>query len=152
MKEWLINRIKAPFLNLERAAWTGFWIVLIGSPIYIYIFCKNILKLVFEVLISPSPIWVPIALAITCCVYICLKIKKILPLSTPSPDLREKFHVFWDKNKNMRCMNCGKPLKNSSRENYKFYCCDPQCNSKHVLKNGNGNLLSENEARKLLDF
>jgi hypothetical protein len=48
----------------------------------------------------------------------------------------------------MRCLNCGKPLKNSSSDTDPsvFYCCDPRCNSKHILKDRNGNKLSEREA------
>jgi len=55
---------------------------------------------------------------------------------------QEKFGVLWDENFNMRCLNCKKPLKHSSTEPSVFWCSDPKCNSKHVLKDAEGNKIT----------
>ena len=59
---------------------------------------------------------------------------------------QEAFGVLWDKNYNMRCMSCHKPLKHSSLSPEMFWCSDPKCNSKYLLKDDNGNLLTKQEA------
>lgn len=79
--------------------------------------------------------------------YFHLKNKTSIPLSTPDPEYREKFHVYWDKNNKMRCLNCGKPLKASSDPDPSiFFCSDPRCNSKHILKDERGKKITEQEA------
>ena len=62
---------------------------------------------------------------------------------------REAYGVLWDTQFNMRCMNCHKPLKHSSHGPEVFYCCDPKCNNKYVLRNSNGNTLTKQQA---IDF
>ena len=70
----------------------------------------------------------------------------------PDPEYREEFHVYWDKNNKMRCLNCGKPLKPSSDdEPSKFFCSDPRCDSKHILKNKNGKKITEQQAIDLMN-
>ena len=58
----------------------------------------------------------------------------------------ETFGVFWDKNDNMRCLSCKKPLKHSSTDQSIFYCSDPKCNSKHVLKKSDGTKITRGDA------
>jgi hypothetical protein len=92
---WLKDRIKAPFLNFERAAWTGFWTVIIGSPILIFAFCKNILKTAIEVIKLPTPLWVSIALVIIGSVCIYLKVRIIKTYYKPQfKELNTKLDLF----------------------------------------------------------
>ena len=60
--------------------------------------------------------------------------------------------VLWDRNYRMRCMNCKKPLKHSSDEPSKFYCSDPKCNNKHVLRDDKGNKITEQHAKLILKY
>jgi len=87
-------------------------------------------------------------LVISLLAYIFLRRKFSVPLSTPDPEYLEKFHVYWDKNSNMRCLNCGEPLKYSSSDSDPsiFFCSDPRCNSKHILKDTHGKKISEQKA------
>jgi len=43
-----------------------------------------------------------------------------------------------------------KPLKNSSHSPSWYYCSDPKCNSKHILKDNNGKEITKQEAINLL--
>lgn len=58
----------------------------------------------------------------------------------------EAFGVFWDKIDNMRCLSCRTPLKHSSTDISVFYCSDPKCNSKHVLRKSDGTKISRSDA------
>ena len=105
-------------------------------------------------MLLPTPLWVTIAfLALCVLAYIYLRNKTSIPLSTPDPEYRELFHVYWDRNNKMRCLNCGKPLKYSSSESDPsiFFCSDPRCDSKHVLKDTSGNKISEQGAIDLME-
>lgn len=116
-------------------------------------FSKNAWTLLKTIVQSSTPLWATIVLVLVLLVYIYLKNpkkKKAIPLSTPDPEYREEFHVYWDKNNKMRCLNCGKPLKNSSQHAHIFHCCDPNCDSKHVLKDDNSHAIIESEAIELL--
>lgn len=61
-----------------------------------------------------------------------------------------KFGVYWDSGHNMYCLSCMKPLKNSSIGYSYFFCSDPKCNSKHILKDNNGDLISKQQAIDLM--
>jgi hypothetical protein len=115
--------------------------IIIGALILsvggIWVFSKNLWILLKTTMLLPTPLWVTIIfLALFVLAYIYLKNKTSIPLSTPDPEYREVFHVYWDKNNKMRCLNCGKPLKYSSSDSDPsiFFCSDPRCNSKHILK------------------
>jgi hypothetical protein len=115
----------------------------------IWVFSKNLWILLKTTMLLPTPLWVTIIfLALFVLAYIYLKNKTSITLSTPDPEYREVFHVYWDKNNKMRCLNCGKPLKYSSSDSDPsiFNCSDPRCDSKHVLKDTFGNKISEQEA------
>lgn len=115
----------------------------------IWVFSKNLWIILKTTMLLPTPLWVTIISGLLFVeVYIYLKNKTSLPLSTPDPEYCEEFHVYWDKNNKMRCLNCGKPLKYSSSDSDPsiFFCSDPRCDSKHVLKDKNGKKLSEQEA------
>ena len=60
---------------------------------------------------------------------------------------QEAFGVLWDKEYRMRCLACRKPLKKSTLGTSIFFCSDPNCNSKHVLRKDDGSLLTEEAAK-----
>ena len=67
----------------------------------------------------------------------------------PAGELQEAFGALWDENHNPRCLSCKKPLKNSSVvDPATFYCSDPKCNSKHVLKDPKGFKITLEDAKR----
>ena len=114
----------------------------------IWAFSKHLWIQLKTTMLLSTPLWVTVILALLLLVCIYYIKKTSVPLSTPDPEYYEEFHVFWDKNYKMRCLNCGKPLKYSSSDTDPsiFFCSDPRCNSKHVLKDKHGNKMSEQEA------
>lgn len=127
--------------------------IIIGALILgvggIWAFSRNLWNLLKTTMLLPTPSWViAILLFLFVMEYLYLKNKTSIPLSTPDPEYREEFHVYWDKNNKMRCLNCGKPLKYSSSDSdpSMFYCSDPRCNSKHILKDKHGKRITEQEA------
>lgn len=59
---------------------------------------------------------------------------------------QEAFGVFWDRKYNMRCLACKEPLKHSSTSPSMFYCSDPKCNSKYVLRDTDGIEMTQQNA------
>jgi len=119
----------------------------------IKVFSTNLWHLIKTKMLLPTPLWLTaILFAIFIIAYLYLKNRTSIPLSTPDPEYREEFHVYWDKNNKMRCLNCGKPLKYSSSDSDPsiFFCSDPRCNSKHILKDKYGKKISEQEAIDLM--
>lgn len=119
----------------------------------IWAFSKNLWIQLKAIMLLPTPLWVAIIfLLLFILAFIYLKNKASIPLSTPNPEWREEFHVYWDKNNKMRCLNCGKPLKYSSSDSDPsiFHCSDPRCDSKHILKDKQGKKITEQEAIDLM--
>jgi hypothetical protein len=112
-------------------------------------FSKSLWSQFKLIMVLPTPLWVGGSLLLFFLLsLIYLRRRTSVPLSKPDPEYREEFHVLWDTNSKMRCLNCGKLLKYSSSDTDPsvFFCCDPRCNSKHLLKDTNGNKISEQEA------
>jgi len=114
----------------------------------IWAFSKHLWFQFKSIIQLPTPLWLAGSLFLLLLLFIYLYRRTLVPLSKPDPEYREEFHVLWDKNFKMRCLNCGKPLKYSSSDTDPsvFFCCDPRCNSKHILKDKTGNKVSEQEA------
>jgi len=151
------NLVKAYFKKFFSDFHSAILGIILGTLILafggIWVFSKNLWVLLKTTMLLPTPLWVTtIFLALFVLVYIYLKNKTSIPLSTPDPDYREEFHVYWDKNFKMRCLNCGKPLKYSSSDSdpSMFFCSDPRCNSKHILKDKQGKKLTEQGAIDLM--
>ncbi len=115
----------------------------------IWTFSKTLWSRFKIIMLLPTPLWIAAGLLLFFLLsLIYLHRRTAVPLSKPDPEYREEFHVLWDTNSKMRCLNCGKPLKYSSSDTDPsvFFCCDPRCNSKHILKDTKGNKISEQEA------
>jgi hypothetical protein len=115
----------------------------------IWAFSKSLWFQFKLIMVLPTPLWVAGCLLLFFLLSLIYLLRRTsVPLSKPDPEYREEFHVLWDKNMKMRCLNCGKPLKYSSSDTDPsvFFCCDPRCNSKHILKDTNGNKIYEQEA------
>jgi hypothetical protein len=83
-------------------------------------------------------------LGLAVAVYVTLRRRK--PHLPAGIDLHQAFGVLWDNNRNMHCLSCGTLLKNSTIGPSIFFCADPGCNSKHVLKDDAGKELTKREA------
>lgn len=118
----------------------------------IWVFSKKLWNILKDVMILPTPLWVTITLLLlSLLAYILLRKRTSIPLSTPDPEYREEFHVYWDKDNKMRCLNCGRPLKPGSDDDpSKFFCSDPRCDSKHILKDKQGKKITEHQAIDLM--
>ena len=119
----------------------------------IWVFSKRLWNVIKPNMIIPTPLWLTIIIILSVLiVYVSLK-KIYPPLSTPDPKYREEFHVYWDENNKMRCLNCGKPLKYSSSDTDPsiFFCSDPRCNSKHILKDKKGRKITEQQAIEYIE-
>ena len=120
----------------------------------IWVFSNKLWDILKSAMIVPTPLWLAITIILfTIVVYIHLRKRTSIPLSTPNPKYREEFHVYWDENNKMRCLNCGKPLKYSSSDidPSAFFCSDPRCNSNHILKDKNGNKTTEQKAIEFME-
>ena len=60
------------------------------------------------------------------------------------------YGVRWDKELKMRCVKCNKRLKYSTWGASIVFCLDKKCDTKHVLRDGDGNEITENQARELV--
>jgi hypothetical protein len=69
----------------------------------IWIFSKTLwLKLKATMLLLTPLLATASLLVLLLLVYIYLRKRTSIPLSTPDPEWREEFHVFWDRNNKMR--------------------------------------------------
>ncbi len=64
---------------------------------------------------------------------------------------RNEFGAYWDSKFNMYCLNCLQPLKKSTFGPKIFFCSNQlRCNSKHILRDDNGNELTKQQAIDLM--
>jgi hypothetical protein len=75
----------------------GALIISVGG---IWVFSKNPWNLLKATMALPTPLWMTaICLVLFVMAYFYLRNKTTTPLSTPDPEYREEFHVYWDKKK-----------------------------------------------------
>jgi hypothetical protein len=144
----ILKALRTMFGDLRRAI-----VGLIVSAIIlayggIYLFAKKLFDASIVMLTAPLPIWAAIAFSLLLGVYVRLRGRR------PSLPIGVSFHpvfgVFWDDRLNMHCLSCGTLLKNSSYGPSVFFCAEPRCNSKHILKDDAGNELTKQEAVNLV--
>lgn len=153
MKNPFKNYLKKIFSDLHSAILGIIVAAFILSVGGIWVFSKKLWDILKAIMILPTPLWATIILLIlSILAYIFLRKRTSIPLSTPNPEYREEFHVYWDIDNKMRCLNCGKPLKYSSSDidPSVFFCSDPRCNSKHILKDKQGKKITEQQAIELM--
>ena len=153
MKNPFKNYLKKFFSDLHSAILGIIVAAFILSVGGIWVFSKKLWDILKAIMILPKPLWATIILLIlSILAYIFLRKRTSIPLSTPNPEYREEFHVYWDIDNKMRCLNCGKPLKYSSSDidPSVFFCSDPRCNSKHILKDKQGKKITEQQAIELM--
>ena len=153
MKNPFKNYLKKFFSDLHSAILGIIVAAFILSVGGIWVFSKKLWDILKAIMILPTPLWATIILLIlSILAYIFLRKRTSIPLSTPNPEYREEFHVYWDTDNKMRCLNCGKPLKYSSSDidPSVFFCSDPRCNSKHILKDKQGKKITEQQAIELM--
>ncbi len=155
----MINLLKKYLKNFFSDAHSAIVSIFVGALFLalggaIWFYPKKLWILLKTTMLLPTPLWVTtIFSALFVLAYFYLKNKTSIPLSTPDPEYDEEFHVYWDKDDKMRCLNCGKPLKCSGSDDpSKFHCSDPRCESKHFLKTKYGKKISEQKAIDFMHF
>jgi len=149
MKEWLIRRIKKAGGNIESTLTNIFFLALFGGSVAILAFSKKALSFVLQIAEIPTPLWATILLVLMCFLYIYLKIQLYQNSQNPpniQEELYEEYGVNWNKEYKKRCLYCKSPLKYAS-DKYGpsvFFCS--KCDRKHVLRDTNGNLITEQKA------
>jgi len=122
----------------------------------IYLFSKKLWDWLAVNLMLPTPLWVTIFLSgVVVLVLIRLKIKTKKPIEIPTDQFLEKtdrfkkkFFVLWDEDLKPRCNFCTSLLKPYSGDDdpSRFFCSNPQCNSKYILKDNNNKKVTYQEA------
>jgi len=110
----------------------------------IYLFFKELWIWLKTIFLLPTPLWAATIFVPGVFLYVHFRVKKSYPF--PTDQFHESFGCLWDNNYGMRCMSCKKLLKNSSLGPSVFFCSDPKCNNKHILKDNDGNELTKQDA------
>ena len=101
------------FSDLHSAIISYIFVAIILTVGGIRVFSKSLWIKLKTIMLIPTPLWVIILLVLLLLLYIKLKNNRPIQLSTPDPEYRQLFGVYWDKKIKMRCLNCGKLLKYS---------------------------------------
>lgn len=129
MKQWLIQRIKKLFENIESTITTIIVLALLGGSIGILALSKKALTVFLQIANIPTPLWVTIVLVLLVVGYI--KIKKSSPSSDPNyiiryfpiDNLKWKVkvydHGYFEVDKISICLEHDLPL---IHENIYYYC------------------------------
>ena len=144
MKKLIQSILKSLLLSLSKNL-TQLLLAAIGGGVPAYFFLLK--QKVVEAPIYK--VWSPIALAllISLTIFFFLLWLKIF---NKYARFHEACGVLWDKQNKMRCKHCKKSLKYSSHQSKSiFYCSDPNCNNKHVLRDLDGNEITERQAIEL---
>ena len=110
---------------------------------------KTALNFSIQLLSTPPPLWATISLILLCALYIFLKIQQYRnPQKPPNiqEQLYEAFGVYWNNQYKLRCLRCKWPLKCASKnfDPSVFFCSN--CDTKHALRDKNGNHLTQAQA------
>ena len=115
----------------------------------LHLLSKTVLTFSTQLLSTPTPLWATILLILLCCLYTCLKLWRHQRSYKPpnlQEELREEFGVYWNNQYKLRCLKCKWPLKCASKihDPSIFFCSN--CDTKHALRDQNGNHLTEAQA------
>jgi hypothetical protein len=115
----------------------------------LHLLSKTVLNFSTQLLSTPTPLWATILLILLCCLYTCLKLRQHQKSYKPpnlQEELREEFGVYWNNQYKLRCLKCKWPLKCASKKHDPsiFFCSN--CDTKHALRDKNGNHLTEAQA------
>jgi hypothetical protein len=96
-----------------------------------------------------TPLWATVLLILLCCLYTRLKLRQHQKSYKPpniQEELHEEFGVYWNNQYKLRCLKCKWPLKCASKVHDPsiFFCSN--CDTKHALRDKNGNHLTEAQA------
>ncbi len=156
MKQKLTKILKSILSDVRKAIIALIVVGLVGGTSGLLYLSKTALSFSIALLNTATPLWATILLVLTCCLYTYLRIRLYQNTYKPPEiieELYEAYGVNWNKEYNKRCLFCKRPLKYSS-DKYGgpsvFFCSDTKCNNKHILRDKNGNLITEQQAIDLL--
>jgi hypothetical protein len=137
--KWFADHLLSAILSLILAALIAAW----GG---VFAFSMSALGYAIQLLNEQTPLWATISLILLCCLYTYLTTRRRNPQKPPSveEELYEAFGVYWNSQYKLRCLRCKWPLKCGSKGPSIFWCSN--CNTKFILRDPDGNLLTEANA------
>ena len=143
----MIKILKTIFSDIRRTVVGVIALALLGGTTGVLYLSKTALDFSIAILTIPTPLWATIVVVLLLGLYAQLRPRKTQPSILT---LYSAYGAFWDSKGNMYCLSCMKPLKNSTISPSIFFCSDPNCNSKHPLKDDSGKDITKQEAIKLM--
>lgn len=148
MLKWLLTQIAKFLAALLHNILATIVVVTIGLPV-LFSWATGTLDILFQTIKLSTPLWGTIALVLLCFLYTHLRIRRYQKSYKPptiQEDLHEDFGVYWNDQYKLRCLKCKWPLKCASKDfdSSIFFCSN--CNTKHTLRDKNGNHLTEAQA------
>jgi hypothetical protein len=139
--------VRQPFLRRNFRSLSDCPICCMGD--ILFEFCQAYIKLCHSIIQYTTPIVGNHALILLCGLYTSLKLRrhqKSYKPPTIQEELREEFGVYWNNQYKLRCLKCKWPLKCASKihDPSIFFCSN--CDTKHALRDKNGNHLTEAQA------
>jgi hypothetical protein len=149
MKQVITKIAKALFSDARKAIIGAIVLALVGGTGGLLYLSKTALAFSIAKSTMPIPLWAAILLILLCGFYTHLKIRQHRKSYNPptiQEDLREDLGVYWNNQYKLRCLKCKWPLKCASKDfdSSIFFCSN--CNTKHALRDKNGNHLTEAQA------
>jgi hypothetical protein len=115
----------------------------------VVVLTKTALNWLIQIANISTPLWATVLLILLCCLYTRLKLRQHQKSYKPpniQEELHEEFGVYWNNQYKLRCLKCKWPLKCASKVHDPsiFFCSN--CDTKHALRDKNGNHLTEAQA------
>ena len=148
-KATLIKCLKL-FGGDTRRAIIGYIVVgLILAGGGLWVLTNTAISWVIQIANIPTPLWATILLIPLCGLCIYLKIRLYRNSHKPpniQEELREALGAYWNNQYKLRCLKCKWPLKCASKkyDSSTFFCSN--CDNKHILRDPDGNFLTEAKA------
>lgn len=148
MPKLLLTQIAKFLAALLCNTFAAIMIGIIGLPVLVS-WATGTLDILLQTIKLPTPLWGTIALVLLFCIYNYSKLRLYRNPQKPpivQEVLREEFGVYWNNQYKLRCLKCKWPLKCASKKHdpSTFFCSN--CDTKHVLRDPNGNFLTEAKA------
>lgn len=143
-----IKSIAKFFANLMSNIFVVVLVGIVGVPALIA-WATGTIDFLIQSITTPMPLWATIALIALCCLYTYLKLRQYQNSHKPpniQEELIEEFGVYWNSQYKLRCKKCKWPLKCASKhfDPSIFFCSN--CDTKHSLRDANGNHMTEAKA------
>jgi len=148
LKATITRYLKAIFSDVRQAIVGAIVLALVGGTAGLLYLSKSLLSFSIQIANTPTPLWATVALVLVLGIYV--RSRRHTRNLSSDVLLHQAFGVSWDTDFNMHCLSCGTLLKNSTLSPSIFFCSDPRCNSKYILKDDDGKELTKQGAINIL--